>query len=424
MRRFKPLTRRAAALAVAASISLGVAGSAFAQSGNPPIRIGMGMALSGGLAGFGKSALLAMQLSVDDINAKGGLLNRKVELVTYDDQSNPSTVPGIYAKLLDVDKVELVVSGYATNQIVAAMPTIMQKKRVFMTLFGLAANDSFKYDRYFQMQPNGPDAKFEFSKGFIDAAMSMEPKPKTIAIVGADAEFPSLAMEGARENAKKAGLRVVYDRTYPPNAIEFASIMRTIKSASPDVVFIASYPPDSAGMVRAAREVGLEAKLFGGGMIGLQSAAIKTQLGSMLNGIVYYDLYVPEPTMKFPGVEEFLTRYRKEADKSGVDPLGFYIAPLAYAEIQILAEAVAKTNSLDDAKLAEYIHKTTFQTIAGEIKFQERGEWAVPRLLYVQYQGITGNDINQFKETGKQVIVYPPAFKSGELKYPFSSAAR
>jgi branched-chain amino acid transport system substrate-binding protein len=255
--------------------------------------------------------------------------------------------------------------------------------------------------------------------------MSMNPKPKTIALVGADAEFPSIALDGARENAKKAGLKIVFDRTYPPNTIEFASMVRSIKAAKPDVVFVASYPPDSAGMIRAVREVGLnDVKMFGGGMIGLQAAALKSQLGAMLNGVVAYDLYAPESTMKFPGIEDFLARYRKEAEKQGVDPLGFYIAPLAYAEMQILGQAVEATKSLDDAKLAKYIHETKFNTIAGDIKFQQRGEWAEPRLLLIQFQGVKGNDVNQFLEEGKQVIIYPDKFKSGTFKYPFSAASQ
>lgn len=420
----KGISRRAAVAMLAAGLTA-TSLPALAQSAEPPIRIGMGIALSGGLAALGKSALLAMQIWAQDVNAKGGLLGRKVDLVYYDDQSNPATVPGIYAKLIDVDKVDLVVSGYATNQIVAAMPTVMQKKKVFMTLFGLAANDKFKYDRYFQMQPNGPEARVEFSRGFIDTAMSMNPQPKTIALVGADAEFPSIALDGARENAKKAGLKIVFDRTYPPNTIEFASVVRAIKAAKPDIVFVASYPPDSAGMVRAVREVGLDdVQMFGGGMIGLQAAALKSQLGPMLNGVVAYDLYAPESTMKFAGIEDFLVRYRKEAEKQGVDPLGFYIAPLAYAELQILGQAVEATKSLDDAKLAQYIHDTKFTTIAGDIKFQERGEWAEPRILLVQFQGVKGNDVNQFLDEGRQVIVYPPKLKSGTFKYPFSTASQ
>src|ERR1017187_905948 len=414
------MTRRLGATLIAAGLVF--PGASAPAPTNPPPRVGLGMALSGGLAGLGKSALLAMQIWAADVNAKGGLLNREVKLVYYDDQSVPATVPGIYSKLMDIDKVDLVVSGYASSQIAAAMPTVIQRKRLFMALFGLATNDRFNYDRYFQMQPNGPDARIEFSKAFLDVAMRMNPKPQTLAILGADAEFPHIALDGARENAKRLGLKIVYDRFYPPNAVEFGSMIRAVKATNPDLVFVASYPPDSAGLIRAVNEVGLNVRMFGGGMIGLQSAAVKTALGPLLNGVVSYDLYVPEPTMKFQGTEDFLTRYRQEAQKSGVDPLGFYMAPFAYAEMQILEQAIKAVGSLDEGKLAEYIHANAFHTVAGEIRFEKRGEWAEPRILLVQYQGISGNAVEQFMQAGKQVIVYPPKFKSGEFKYPFRAA--
>jgi branched-chain amino acid transport system substrate-binding protein len=411
--------------------SLGLIGPALlatslptlAQS-NQPIKIGFGMALSGGLAAGGKAALLAYQIWAEEVNQKGGLLGRKVELVHYDDQSNPATVPGIYTKLLDIDKVDLVISGYATVPTAAAMPVIMQRKKVFLSLFALAANDQFKYDRYFQLQPNGPEAKYEFSKGFFELASALNPKPTTVALTGADAEFSILALEGARENAKKHGIKIVYDRTYPPSTIDFTPIVRSIKATNADLVYYASYPPDSAGLARATHEVGLGAKMLGGGMIGPQFSAFKTQLGPMLNNVVCYDLYTPEPTMKFPGVEQFLVRYRERAAQAGVDPLGLYIPPFAYAEMQILEAAVKAVGSLDDAKLADHLKSNTFQTVVGDIKFGDRGEWAEPRILLIQYQGISGNDVEQFKHPGKQVILHPQRFKSGELKVPFEPIKR
>ncbi len=412
------LTRRQA-LAVAGSAVVTMATPAFAQAS--PIKIGFGMALTGGLAGGGKAALLSYQIWAEEINARGGLLGRKVELVNYDDQSNPATVPAIYTKLLDIDKVDLIISGYATVPTAAAMPVVMQKGKVFLSLFALAANDQFRYDRYFQMQPNGTQAKFEFSRGYFDLAQNLNPKPKTVALVGADAEYGVLCLEGARDNAKKAGIKIVYDRSYPPNTMDFGSIVRAIKATKPDLVFIASYPPDSAGMVRAVHEVGLDARMVGGGMIGLQFAALKQQLGPLLNNIVCYDLYVPEPTMNFPGVTSFLKKYQERAEKAGVDPLGFYIPPFAYAEMQILEAAVKAVNSLDDKKLAEYMRSNTFSTVVGDIKFGDRGEWAEPRLLLVQYHGVVGNDVEQFKHPGKQAIIYPPRFKSGDLVTPFES---
>ena len=94
--------------------------------------------------------------------------------------------------------------------------------------------------------------------------------------------------------------------------------------------------------------------------------------------------------------------------------------PFSYAEMQILAEAVEKVGSLDQKKIGAYIHSNTFKTIVGDVKFAENGEWEKSRVLFVQYQGVSGNDVNQFREAGKQVILHPPEFKSGEFKYPYS----
>jgi branched-chain amino acid transport system substrate-binding protein len=414
------VTRRQTTALIGSTL-LATAFPAFGQGAKNPIKIGFSMALSGGLAGGGKAALLTYQIWAEEVNKKGGLLGRPIELVYYDDQSSPATVPPIYSKLLDIDKVDLVLSGYATVPTAAAMPTIIEHKKMFLSLFALGLGEQFKYDRYFQLQPNGPVARTEISKGFYEIASSLKPKPTSIALAGADAEYSQIALEGARINAKKYDMKVVYDRTYPPNTVDFASIMRAIKASNPDVIFVASYPPDSAGMVRAAYDVGVKAQLFGGGMIGLQFAVLKTQLNTKLNNVVAYDLYVPEPTMNYPGIEEFLVRYRERASAAGVDPLGIYIPPFAYAEMQILEQAITKTGTLDDGKLAAYIHQNTFKTVVGDIRFEETGEWAEPRILWIQYRNVVGADVEQFKQAGKQVILYPDNLKSGTVIAPFDA---
>ena len=389
-----------------------------------PIKIGFSMSLTGGLAGGGKSALLAIQMWAEDVNAKGGLLGRPVQLVFYDDQTNSSQVPAIYTKLLDIDKVDLVISAYATNQIAPAMPIVMQRNLVFMALFGTGINDTFNYPRYFQILPNGENTKLAPSLGFLETAMTMNPKPQTIALVGADTEYAQTVLAGARETVGKLGLKVVYDKSYPPNTVDFAPVVRAIQAANPDVVFVASYPPDSVGMVRAVNEIGLKPKMFGGGMIGLAFTPIKLQLGHLLNGIVAYDVYEPEPSMKFPGVEDFLKRYQERAPKEGVDPLGYYLPPYAYSEMQILGEAVTQVGSLDQGKIADYIHKTTFHTIVGDVSFAPNGEWAKSRVLFVQYRDIKDNDVEQFRQGGKTPILYPPEYKTGDLVYPYSEIKR
>jgi branched-chain amino acid transport system substrate-binding protein len=274
------------------------------------------------------------------------------------------------------------------------------------------------------MTPNGPDPKEATSTGFFEAALTMNPKPKTIALIGADAEFSKNSLDGAKKNAEKYGLKIVYDRTYPPHTVDFTPIIRSIQASGADLVFVASYPPDSVGLVRAAHELKLQAAMFGGAMIGVQYATIKQQLGSMLNGVTAYDYWVPEPTMNFPGVDGFLKRYQERASKEGVDALGFFIPPFAYAEMQVLEQTVKAVGSLDQKKLAEYAHRTEFSTIVGKVKFGVDGEWDRPQVIYVQYRGISGNDLAQFKKAGTQIIVAPQHFKSGNLVYPFSTFTR
>ena len=323
------MLRRAIATAVFGLFAVALGGLP-AQAADP-IRIGLGMAQTGPLAANGKSALLAMEIWRDDINAKGGLLGRPVELVVYDDQSNPSTVPGIYTKLLDVDKVDLVVSGYGTNVIAPAMPVIIQHKRTFLSLFGLAVNEQFHYPNYFTITPTGLDPTISSTIGFFEVGEMQNPKPQTLAIVAADAEYPRASAEGVRANAKKFGWKIVYDKTYPPNTTDYSPIVRAVQAANPDAIFVASYPLDSVGIVRAASETGLKTKLFGGGMVGLQTTSVKQQLGPLLNGIVNYDFWVPAKTTQFPGVIEFLKKYQEKAASAGVDPLGYYLAPWAYS---------------------------------------------------------------------------------------------
>jgi branched-chain amino acid transport system substrate-binding protein len=411
----------AAVFAMTASVVLVTGASAQSKD---PIRIGFGMALTGPLAANGKSALLAMQIWEEDINAKGGLLGRPVKLVYYDDQSNPSTVPGIYTKLLDVDKVELIIGGYATNMLAPAMPVVMQRNKLFIGMLGLAVNSEFDYPKYFAMIPSGPQPKPAFTKGFFDTAMAQDPKPQTVAIVAADAEFSKNASDGARDNAKAAGLKVVYDKTYPPNTTDFTPIVRAIQATNPDLVVICSYPLDSVGMVKAVNEIGLKPKMIGGAMVGLQATVFKTQLGPLLNGFVNYDFWLPAKTMEFPGVMDLMTKYQAKAAGAGVDPLGYYMAPWGYAYVQVLGQAVEAVKSLDDEKLAEHIRKTTFKTVVGDVKFGAKGEWAEPRVLQVQFQNIKGNDVGQFKDITTQVIVTPSQYKAGNAIYPYEKAKR
>jgi branched-chain amino acid transport system substrate-binding protein len=394
---------------------------ATAAQAADPIRIGLSLSLTGPTAPAGKQVQIGLEIWRDDVNQKGGLLGRPVELVYYDDQANPANAPGIYAKLINVDKVDLLIGPYSTNVIAAAMPAIIQANRTTIGIFGLGANAKFKYPRYFSMNSQG-GSPGNYSRGFFELAKGLQPKLTRVALVGADVEFSRNALDGARENAKAMGFEIVYERSYPIGTQEFTSIVRAMQATNPDIVYAATLPPDTVGIVRAANETQFRPKLFGGAFLGLLVTGIKQQLGALANGLVINEFYIPAPSLQFTGTKEFLDAYAKRAGGAGVDPLGYTYPPYAYAAGQILAKAVSETKSLDDAKLADYIRTNSFDTIIGKISFGEDGEWKTPRIIYAQFQNVAGNDIAQFRDMQKQIVVWPPELKTGELVHPYEKA--
>ncbi|MBV9348463.1 MAG: amino acid ABC transporter substrate-binding protein [Pseudolabrys sp.] len=412
LRKFKMLAVSAVALA---ALTVGAAAQ------QEPIKIGFSMALTGPLAANGKQALLGAKIWEEETNKKGGLNGRQVKLVYYDDQSNPSTVPGIYTKLLDVDKVDLVVGPYATAMIAPAMPVVIPKNKTFVTLFGLAVNEKFKYPRYFSMIPSGPDTKPSFTSGFFEVAAKQNPKPQTVALAWSDLEFSKNACEGARDNIKKGGFKIVYDKSYPGNTTDFTPIVRAVQAANPDMFVICSYPLDSVGMVNSINELGYKPKMVGGAMVGLQATVFKTRLGPALNGIINYETWVPSQANA--ATNDFLKIYQSRAGAEGVDPLGYYLGTWGYAYLEVLGEAIKGTKGIDDAKLADWLSKNTAKTILGDMKFGKGGEWAKSGMMQVQYHSIKGNAVDQFKGMDTQTVVAGPAgVKTGNVIYPYEKA--
>ena len=272
------------------------------------------------------------------------------------------------------------------------------------------------------MNVNGPDAKRAVTAGLFEVAAAQTPRPQSVAIVSVDAEFGRNASDGARDNAKAKGFTIVYDRSYPPHTTDFSPVIRAVQAANPDIVVVCSYPLDSVGILRTVNELRFQPKLLGGAMVGLQSSSLKGQLGSLLNGIVNYESWLPAKTMQFPGVMEFLTKYQARAASEGTDPIGYNMPPWGYADLQVLEQAIAATGSIEDAKLAAYLHANAVHTIVGDITFGRDGEWTQSRMLQVQYRNLHGNGLAQFKDMDNQVILTPAQFKTGEVIYPMAKA--
>ncbi len=379
------------------------------------------MSLSGILAPNGKTAFLAHKLWEEKMNDKGGLLGRTVQLECIDDQTNANLVPEIYRKLLDEEKVDLIIGGYGDNSIKPAMPLIIKNKRFFVGLMGLAVNQEFNYENYFAMIPTGPNPGIGLTEGFFSVAAKQHPKPETVAILAADALFSKSPVQGAKQNCTLHGMKVIFEENYPLSTNDFSPLIKKVQQTNADILFMCSYVADSVGLIRSINKESLKAKLVGGAMIGPQNGSVKLELGPLLNGLVNYEYWLPVEKLMYPGVQEMIEKYQARAQKEGTDPLGYYVAPMAYAQLQIIEQAVTATQSLDDNALAAYTRGAVFHTVVGDVKFGKDGSWAEPRVLTVQYQNINNNQVGTFRDSRVQVVVSPAGYASGTLSYPYET---
>ena len=208
--------RREFGLATAA-VTFGLTSRASADE--PPIKIGMSMPQTGGLAGGGKASLLGIEIWRDDVNARGGLLGRKVELVVYDDKSSASETPAIYSKLLDVDKVDLLFAPYATVPTAPIMPLVKQRGMLLMGNFSFQVNSKVGHDMWFNNAPWGPADSWATG---VPRSRPEGRRQDRGAAVGGPGIRPEYGADRAGESPRSATCPIVFDQAYPPNTVEFS----------------------------------------------------------------------------------------------------------------------------------------------------------------------------------------------------------
>jgi branched-chain amino acid transport system substrate-binding protein len=296
------------------------------------------------------------------------------------------------------------------------MPLVMEHEKYFVGLMGLAVNKDLKYDRFFCMIPTGSDPNVALTQGLFEAASQLPKKPQTMAILAADADFSKNPIAGARANAAEHGIDVVSETKYSLATEDYAEVVKAQTESSPDILFLCSYINDSVGLLTAVGQTGIQPMLVGGAMIGPQSSTVQQQLGPLLNGVVNYEYWLPTSAMAFPGVQELISRYQTQARGTQADTLGYYVAPCAYAQLQVVEQAIRGSDGLVDAELADYTHSEVFHTVMGDIRFGPLGEWDQPRVLTVQFQNIGSNDIEQFRSPDARAVVSPGEYSSGSLR--------
>jgi branched-chain amino acid transport system substrate-binding protein len=358
------------ALAVATALAAGGVVPATAQG---PIRIGASLSLTGTYAKLGKNQHEGYQLCEKDLNAKGGLLGRRVQFVVYDDQSMPATAVRLYEKLITEDKVDAIMGPYSSPVTEAAVNVTEKYKKVMVA--PLAATTSiFKKGRKYIFMVISPAEIY--LEGLVD--MATKRGLKTIAVVNEDTLFSKAAASGAVELAKKRGLQVVYTEAYPKGNTDFSALLTKLKAANADVLAAATYFDDAVALTRQMKELNVNPKMYGvtvGGDLPEFYDTLKQ------NAEYIYAATQWEPTLPYPGNQEWLEAYKKDF---GHDPS--YHSAAGYAGCLIYAEAAKRANSLDADKVREQLLKLETRTIFGDYKVDADGFQVAHKMVTFQWQ--------------------------------------
>jgi branched-chain amino acid transport system substrate-binding protein len=383
--------KRLAPVALAAVVFAALPQPVAAQT---PIKIGASMSVTGTYAKPGTYQKQGYDICIDELNAKGGILGRKVELVIYDDQSNPATAVRLYEKLITEDKVDAVMGPYS-SAVSEAVANVTEKYKKVMVAPLAATTSIFKKGRKYIFMVITP------AENYLDGLIDMAAKRglKTVAIINEDTLFPKASAAGTAEAAKKKGMQVVLQEAYPKGNTDFSALLVKIKAANPDVIAAGTYFDDAVAITRQMKELNVNPKMFGltvGGDLPEFYDQLK-QNAEYVYGSTQWDESLP-----YPGQKEFLAAYK--AKFKGQEPS--YHTAAGYAGCLIYAESVKKAGTLDADKVRDQLLKMEIKTAFGEYKVEPDGFQIAHKMVMLQWQD------------GKRMVVWPDDLANGKMRYP------
>ena len=385
------LSRHLAALLVTLCAAGAVApGVALAQ---PAIRIGASISLTGTYAKPGVYGRDGYVLCQKQVNARGGLLGRKIEFVLYDDRSDPQTGVRLYEKLLTEDKVDAVMGPYS-SAITEAVANVTEKYGKVM-LAPLASTTSIweKGRKNIFMVVSPAET---FLAGLIE--MAARHGLKTAAFINEDTLFPKASVKGAIDVARKNGIEVVFQEAYPKGHTDFSAVLTKVKAAKPDVLGAATYFDDVVAITRQMKELDVNVKMFGS-TVGGDLPEFYKALGKTAEYVYGASLW--EPSLPYPGARAFAEGFEKEFGR----PPSYHSAA-AYAGCQLFVDAAGRAGSLEADKLRAELLKLRTRTVFGDYAVDDRGFQTGHRGVTIQWQD------------GKQVVVWPEDVAAGKARFP------
>jgi branched-chain amino acid transport system substrate-binding protein len=341
------------------------------------VRIGVITSLTGSQAAFGQAHKHGYTIAVNDINAKGGVLGKPVEIVFYDDQSKPDQAVQGVAKLVDQDHVSIILGSYASETTRAIVPRVTQKQIPLIIPTATADN----------VMETGSTWVFRICAGANSYAAAMADflknngAPKTMAIVYENTNFGQANAKSMKEAAPKVGIEVIDEEAYQAASPDYKTLLGRVKDKSPEVVYFASYLLDATALMRQSEQVSLNPKYITAAGTGFSAAEFPTEKGAGKYAEYTFSVSQWLPQAKWAGSKEFDEAYMKLAGNHAA-----YHGMQAYTALVVAGAAINNAKSDKPQAIADEIRKLHIDTPFGPIAFDAKGQNAHP-VLITQVQG-------------------------------------
>ena len=383
-----------AGILLAAALILQVAFLPQASAGAEPIRVGVTVSLSGQYAAPGSEQLQGIQMWAHDLNARGALLGRPVEIVYYDDKSDAETSEALYERLVSEDKVDLLLGPYSSGLTLAAS-RVAEKHHFPMVATGASSTDVWSRGNKYIFQVDAP------ADTYLNLVINSAKKAElaTIALVYEGADFPRQVAEGVRVEAAKQGMDIVFDEEFAQGSTDFAEIIERIRAKKPDVVIGGTYLDGSIAIMKQAKKSGLSPKAFVF-TVGPALAEFGEQLGPDAEGVLGVVAWMAAAHM--PMALDFAFRFNEHYSETAT-----VYAAYGYGAGQVLEAGVRLAGSLDKEAIREQLGNMRFRSILGAYHVDDTGK-QLDKVTYVmQWQH------------GERRLVLPKKLRDSPIVYPF-----
>ncbi len=396
MRLRAALGRRALAAAAAVAFALQVVpfGPEVAAQQKGPVKVGASLSLTGGLSRTGVEQGNGYKIWLDEVNGRGGLLGRPVELVVYDDKSDPATGAKLYEKLITVDKADLIIGPYS-SPVTFAASAVTEKYGFPMLAVGASARNI--WERGFRYVFQTATQSEYYMVGAVEIAAKHG--GKSMVVVAENTLFTKECADGAREHAKKVGIQTLHYEEYSRGAADFAPLILKTKQLRPDLFVGCTYLPEAVLLTRQMKDLDFAPKAVGfsvGPALPDYSKNLERDAEAVFGSSQW------EPGVRFPGSQEFVQKYKL---KHGLEPA--YHAAQGYMGGLVLERAVREANALDREKIRDFLSRLDTTTMYGRYKVNEKGLQVGKPAFLIQIQG------------GRRVIVWPEEASEAKYVYPF-----